>query len=363
VAFFLPHLGGGGTERTVTTLANGLAGRGYRVDMVLVQAVGVYRSALQGDIRVFDLNAINSYASLPRLGAYLHDRRPLVLVSALNVTNLIALLARWLSGSQSRIAIRIENMISMQRRVPWKKAVEKGLLTLLYPHADKIIAVSRAVAADAAQYAGLAPSRIDVVYNPVITSEHGLNQLRAPAQPWFAEGCPPVILGAGRLTPQKDFVTLLEAFALLRQQRQARLVILGEGNERDALLALARKLNIESDVEMPGFVPDPFSFMKSCAAFVLSSIYEGLPTVLIEALASGCAVVSTDCPGGSREILADGVYGELVPVGDAAAMADAIGRVLDGTRKYVDAAWLDQFRIESVLDRNLEILGLHPEPN
>ena len=136
-------------------------------------------------------------------------------------------------------------------------------------------------------------------------------------------------------------------------------MILGEGNQRDELLSLSRELGVDNDVEMPGFVQDSYSFMRGCEVFVLSSIYEGLPTVLIEALASGCAVISTDCPGGSREILADGIYGDLVPVGDAKAMAGAICGILDGNRKYVDPAWLDQFRIDPVLDQNLKVLGLY----
>ena len=239
----------------------------------------------------------------------------------------------------------------MQRRIPWRKALEKVLLKLIYPHADRIIAVSRAVAADASKYLGLPPSRIEVVYNPVIMPSLFNSESQVPLHPWFAEGCPPVILGAGRLTPQKDFVTLLKAFAIIRQERPARLIILGDGLERNRLLGMAREMRIENDVDMPGFVADSFSLMKSCAVFVLSSVYEGLPTVLIEALASGCPVISTDCPGGSREILADGAFGELVPVRDPTAMAAAIGRILAGDRKYVNAAWLDQFRIEPVLDQ------------
>ncbi len=362
VAFFLPDLGGGGTEKIVVTLANGLFERGYRVDVVLVRAEGVYRRLLKETIEVVDLKAMNSYFSLPALVAYLRSRRPRVLISSLDLTNLVALIAHWISGSRALVAIRIENIVSAQRRTPWKKGLEKRLLSWLYPRADRIIAVSGAVATDAAHYIGIAPSRIDIIYNPVITEEHSAEAIQAPVHPWFAEGCPPVILGVGRLTAQKDFVTLVQAFALVRRQRLVRLIILGEGEERDRLLALARELNVEEDIGMPGFVQHSYSFMKRCKVFVLSSIYEGLPTVLIEALASGCSVVSTDCPGGSREILSDGAYGELVPVGDALAMADAICGALDGNPKPVNPAWLDQFRIDHVIDQNLKILGLPAHP-
>ena len=210
VAFFLPHLGGGGTEKMVVTLANGLASRGCVVDMVLVRAVGVYRRALLESIQVVDLNAINSYFSVLGLAAYLRERQPQVLVSSLNVTNLLAVVARWLSGSESQVAIRIENTISVQRHVRWKKEVEKILLAWLYPRADKIIAVSRAVAVDAAQYIGLAPARIDVIYNPVISAEHSANGVDGPTHPWFAEGIPPCSFGCGPLNCAKGFCHIVE---------------------------------------------------------------------------------------------------------------------------------------------------------
>jgi len=360
VAFFLPHLGGGGTEKMVVTLANGLSARGYAVDMVLVQAVGMYLETLSKKIRVVDLNAKNSYLAVPGLMAYLRRCRPQVLVSSLSLTNVLALIAARLARSHTRVAIRVESTVSAQRRTPWKKALEKPLLSWVYPWADRIIAVSGVVAADAAQYLSIERAKIDIIYNPVLTAEHQTASVPRPAHPWFAPGCPPVILAAGRLAPVKDFATLITAFAELHRRRLAHLMILGEGEERSSLLSLARELNVVDDVELPGFTPDSYAFMKSCKAFVLSSLYEGLPTVLIEALASGCAVISTDCPGGAREILADGAYGDLVPVGDAKSMAAAIERILDGDRKHVDPAWLNQFRLETVLEQNIRILGLPP---
>jgi len=155
---------------------------------------------------------------------------------------------------------------------------------------------------------------------------------------------------------------LLRAFALVRRKRMARLLIFGEGEERDTLEKLARELGVEEDVDLPGFVENSFSYLRRATAFVLSSLYEGLPTVLIEALASGCSVISTDCPGGAREILANGKYGDLVPVGDADAMADAICRILDGKAHSVDQEWLEQFELNHVVDRTLRMLGLPEKP-
>lgn len=362
VAFYLPHLGGGGTEKMVTTLANGLSARGYNVDMVLVRASGTYLQTLSRSIHVVDLEAKNSYLSLPGLMTYLRHRCPQILVSALSLTNLLALIARGLAGSPSRVAIRIENSVSAQWRAPWKKMLEKPLLAWVYPWADVIIAVSRAVATDAAEYLRIPLPRIEVIYNPAMTAPQEVAGASGRPHPWLAEGCAPVILGVGRLTRAKDFATLIQAFAEIRRRRPARLIILGEGDERAALESLAEELRVTEDVDLPGFVSDSKVFMKACKVFVLSSRYEGLPTVLIEALASGCSVISTDCPGGSREILAGGAYGELVPVADARAMAAAIDRALDGERHNVDSAWLDQFRLETVIDQNIKILGLPPRP-
>ena len=253
-------------------------------------------------------------------------------------------------------------MLSVQRRSWWKKPLEKALLSWIYPSADKIIAVSNAVAADAAKYMGMEPARIQVIYNPVLAAEQAMVE-DAHIHPWLADGCPPVILGVGRLTAQKDFGTLLRAFADVRRLRDVRLLILGEGEQRDQLMTLASELNIQSDIQMPGFVRNTRPYMERCKVFVLSSEYEGLPTVLIEALASGCPVVSTDCPGGSREILANGKYGELVPVGDEQAMARAICRILDGNRKRVDPSWLPQFDVEHAVNKNIRAFELPSQPN
>ncbi len=358
VAFFLPHLGGGGAEKVMVTFANEFAARGYKVDMVLVKAVGTYIGLLSEEVRVVNLGSANTYFSMPALVSYLREQQPLVLLSSLNLTNLFALLARAFSRSELRVAIRIENMISIQRRVYWKKILEKILLSWVYPRADTIIAVSRAVAEDAAKYTGIEHSLIHAINNPVITPELMDKARLTPAHPWFGNDSPPVILGVGRLTAQKDFATLLKAFALLRSRRLARLIILGEGEQRDLLVEMAQKLKIDRDLQMPGFVADPLSYMHGCQVFVLSSLYEGLPGALIEALASGCPVISTDGPGGAREILANGKYGDLVPVGDPDAMADAICKVLDGKIHPVDPEWLEQFELNYVTDQTLKLLGL-----
>ena len=357
-AFFLQDLSGGGAEKIMSGLANELARRGFKVDFVLVQATGVNLKSLDDKIRVVDLKSKNTYQCLPALMRYLKGRRPRVFLSSLDLTNLMALIARRITGVKTRLVIRIEILESAQKRPALKKWLEKFLLTALYPWADEVVAISTTVAEDIIDYAKLPANKVHVVYNPVVTPEL-LNKAKEDAgHEWFKKGSPPVILGAGRLTEQKGFETLLEAFALVRKKTEARLIILGEGELRPSLETISQRYGIEKDVDLHGYVENPYSFMRQSSVFVLSSKWEGSPSVLIAALACGCPVVSTDCPGAVREILADGAYGDLVPVGDATAMAEAIEKVLNGGGKHAAANWLDQFSIEKVTDQTMKVLKL-----
>ena len=176
---------------------------------------------------------------------------------------------------------------------------------------------------------GFEPGKVRVVYNPVVDRELIAKAKSSLDNPWFEPGNPPVFLAVGRLTEQKDFLTLIKAFAMLRKQRLARLIILGEGECRSELEAMIKTLEISEDVCLPGFVQNPYAYMSHASAFVLSSRHEGLPTVLIEAMACGCPVVSTDCPSGPKEILESGKYGSLVAIGNSVALADAMIQTLE----------------------------------
>jgi glycosyltransferase involved in cell wall biosynthesis len=226
-----------------------------------------------------------------------------------------------------------------------------------FREAEAILAVSNGVADDLAAVAALPRQAIRTIYNPVVTPDL---QARASApldHPWFAPGAPPVLLGVGRLAAQKDFATLIRAFARVRARRPVRLMILGEGKKRRELEELADSLGVRQDLALPGFEENPFAYMARAAVFVLSSAYEGLPGVLIQAMASGCPVVSTDCPSGPMEILEHGSYGPLVPVGDDIAMAEAIQTVLDAPpsqeRLRVRAA---EFSMDRAVEQHLEVL-------
>jgi glycosyltransferase involved in cell wall biosynthesis len=175
----------------------------------------------------------------------------------------------------------------------------------------------------------LPKERVATIHNPVFRSDITLLSSERLDHPWLVQRDIPVVVGAGKLKPQKDFKTLLRAFAIVRQQRPVKLIICGEGRERDSLMGLARELGIETDVDLIGSVRNLYAVLARASVFVLSSAWEGLPNVLIEALACGCPVVSTDCPSGPAEILDNGAFGRLVPVGDAIRMADAIRQTLE----------------------------------
>ncbi len=325
IALFLPNLAGGGAERILVTLGRELGSRGYAVDLVLVEASGPLMAEAT-DLNIVDLSANRASRALPKLARYLRALSPALLLSSLRHTNIIAVGARLLARTPTRIVVREANTASIAARHATRSRLILSLLRPAYRIADGVIAVSDGVAADLQQNLGVPARKITVIPNPTITQAvfDGMAEAVPSLDRARAQGAL-VVLAVGRLVPAKDFATLLRAFAILiRQQCNARLVILGEGPERQSLEALAAELAIDHSVAFPGFVSNPFKYMARADVFVLSSRYEGLPNVMIQAMACGCQIVSTDCPHGPREILLDGELGRLVPVGSVTELADAI---------------------------------------
>lgn len=319
-------LAGGGAERVMLTLAGAFADRGLAVDLVLTRAQGAYEDAIPPGIRIIDLKAPRIIVALPRLVRYLRRERPTVMLSALAPTNCLAVWARCLALVDTRLVLSEHSTLSKASAyaVTRRARILPRLMRWSYRWADSVVAVSEGVADDLSVMLGLARSRIVVIHNPVVTWEL-LSKAKEPLlHPWFLPGAPPVVLGVGRLMAAKDFPTLIRSFARLRRSRYARLMILGEGEHRASLEALVAELGLQQDVVFPGFVANPYQYMANAALFVLSSRWEGLPTVLIEAMACGIPVVATDCPSGPREILEGGKWGKLVPVGAEVDLAEAI---------------------------------------
>lgn len=363
LAIYLPGLLGGGAERTMLSLAKGLAGRGHAVDLVLAQAEGPYLAEVPESVRLVELNTRHlsigrTFASLPALVRYLRHQQPEALLSALRRANVTALWARRLAGVPGRVVISEQNTWSprIQQSTNWYGRMILRLAKRFYPWADAIVAVSEGTADDLAQVLGIPRERIGVIHNPGVTPELR-NKAQAPLDhPWYQPGQPPVMLAVGRLTVQKDFPTLIRAFAQVRKTRPARLLILGEGQERPALEALVTELGLKEDVSLPGFVENPYAYMARASVFVLSSRWEGLPTVLMEALYCGAPLVATDCPSGPREILRGGQYGELVPVGDSTALAQAIETALADKRPSPPPESWHPYELETVVNQYINLL-------
>jgi glycosyltransferase involved in cell wall biosynthesis len=363
LAIFLPGLYGGGAERTMLNLAVGFTERGFSVDLVLSEAVGPYLSEVPRSVRLVELNsrrlkALRTVAGLPALVRYLRMTRPHALLSALHA-NVIALWARCLAGIPQRMVICEQNTFSYdnQKLPKFYSYLMLHLVKKYYPKADSVIAVSKGVADDLAKVTKMPRRRVQVIFNPVITHEVEAKVKEKLDHPWFNNGNDiPVVLAIGRLTAQKDFNTLIEAFAKVRQKYEVRLLILGEGEERPKLENSVKEHNLEEDVMLPGFVPNPYQYLAQAALFVLSSRWEGLPTVLIEALYCKTQIIATDCPSGPREILNNGLYGDLVPVGSAAVMAQAIESGLNNPRpQNPGESWMP-YEYETIVNQYMNTL-------
>lgn len=331
IALFLPNLAGGGAERVTLTLAEGLVQRGYPVDLVAAEARGALANEVPAAVRLIDLGASKVVVSFPALVAYLRCHRPQVMLSALSHANCLAIWARGLARVKTRLIVAEHAALSQvtAHGTSVRSRILPVLMRWSYRHADGIVAVSTGVADDLARELRIARERIRVIHNPILTPVLLRKAAEPFYHPWYEVGQPQVILGVGRLAPEKDFLTLIRAFARVRRSRAARLMILGEGEERASLESLVRELKLEHDVALPGFTDNPYPYMKRSAAFVLSSRWEGLPTALVEAMACGTPVVATDCPYGPAEILENGRWGRLVPIGEPVALAESILQTLN----------------------------------
>jgi len=363
LAVFASFSGSGGVERMVVNLIRGFVALGQPVELVLVRTDSPHLARVPAEVRRIPLKVGHTLLSAPALARYLRERRPAALLAAKDRAGQAAVLARLLAGTQTPILLRLGTTLStaMADRGALRRWLRYLPIRQLYPRVERIVAVSQGVARDTATIARLPLDAISVVRNPVITPELAGQAALPCAHPWFQPGEPPVILAAGRLQRQKDFPTLLRAFARMDRAHGARLVILGEGGGRGQLERMINDLDLAGRVDLPGFQDNPYPFLSRARLFALSSAWEGSPNVLTEALALGVPSVSTDCPSWPSEILDGGRFGPLVPVGDAAALAAAIEATL---RQPLPAAVLKSAVTEYdqglSARRHLELLGLRP---
>lgn len=361
IAIFLPSLEAGGAERMSVILANAFARRGYAVDVLLARARGHFCRGLSNEITIHDMRAARTFGALPGLVRYLRRERPAALLATLSNANVVALLAARLSGVRTRVVIREACTLSTIEGEPALKTYVARLMRWTYSWADSIVVISDGVGDDLVSFLGVSRNRMKTIYNPAITRDFDARSREPVDHPWLAPGAPPLIVAVGRLTTQKDFPTLVRAFSRVRTRSQARLMIIGEGKDRVALEALVKSLGLQDQVDLLGFVDNPWRYMRAAAVFVMSSRWEGFGNVLVEAMACGVPVVSTDCPSGPREILEGGRWGALVPVGDSRALCAAILTQIEskpprGMFDYV----MKRFHEDAIVDRYLDVLVGRP---
>ena len=371
IGFVLPSLAGGGAERVFLSLASSLLSRGYSIDLVLGRCQGPYRADLPDGLRLYHTRLWDSDRQLLRychergiaakamtinpaaardwltlrrrqlgvalnpkhavfahlIARYLRRKQPRLLLSALPDADAAAIYALELTGRHLSHLIAIHANIQVQYN-----AAQREMAKALYPRADQIVAVSQGAGWELQQWAGLPAEKIQTIYNPVPAAKLDTLSQAEVTDPWFQYGQPPVILNIGRESPEKDHATLVAAFGRARQQRPLRLVIIGSLSPqyRRRLQAQAQDWAAAADLKFIDFDANPFRYLRRSAAFVLSSRGEALPMTLLEALACGVPIVSTDTDFGPREILDNGRLGKLTPVGDAPALAAALLETLNG---------------------------------
>lgn len=364
VAMFAPSMTWGGAEKMFKRLAVGFAAAGLCVDLVLVEVNGPNLQGLPAAVRVIDLKCRRVLSSVRPLARYLEREKPDVLLSTLYYANLAAVWARSLTTVSPMLILREATTVSAaaansgglrSRAIP-------TLVRLFYPRADVVVANSRGAARDLIDNVGVPRSMVRVIHNPSCGDDIPILMREIVSHPWFGDGGPPIVLSAGRLSPPKRFDLLIRAVCAARQQRPLRLVILGDGEERDRLESLLDQMGARDYVSLPGSVDNPYAYMAKAALFVLSSAWEGLPNALIEAMACGLPVVSTDCPSGPREILETCVHGpghlgSLVRPNDVDGMAQAILHELESNR---DRDMLKQqaskFRLDRAVTRYIDLM-------
>lgn len=327
VALLVSFSGTGGVERMLLNLAAGIAAAGYGVDLLTIRRDSPHLQTLPAGVRHLPLPGGHAWAAIPALVRYLRRQPPAALIAAKDRANRAAVLARALAGPSLPLplALRLGTHLGGVRGA--RRSAGDCLRGAFYRRADAVIAVSQAMADDLVPRMGLPSNRVRVIRNPVVTPALADLAAAPSPHPWLEEGVP-VVVGMGRFTRQKDFPTLLQAFARLCGHTPARLVLLGDGTGRAVCTQLAHELGIADRVLLPGFAINPYAWLARARLFVLSSRWEGSPNALAEALALGVPCVATDCLSGPRELLAEGRYGALVPVGDAPGLADAMRATL-----------------------------------
>lgn len=353
VSFVLADLKGGGAERMTLRLASGLAVQGIKTELVVFSRSGELVAEVPDYLKVTDLGTKRSSRSIGALVRHFRTSKPAVAFTTLHHTSITVRLALMLAATQTRLVIRIANHIGEIRasRSWFSSRVLESMLHWTYRGANLLTTVSQDLTKELGKFLGGSGPKIVTHYNPVIDARFLEIAGRPAKHSWLQQPrTGPVIVTAGRLAPQKDHASLIKAFKLVNDIRPARLIIFGDGPEREALTNLAETLGIADSVDLPGFDNELAASLAQADLFALSSKWEGLPGVLIQALALGIPVVSTDCPTGPAEILEEGRWGRLVPVGDHVALAEAMLDALANPKEQAPEVSTERFQAQSAIE-------------
>jgi len=358
IAVFAPSFGFGGAEKMTINLCRGFSEANLHVDLLIKNTHIPFKELLNNPVRIIELKR-NKNDLISQLSNYLTINKPKILLSTKGGDK-EAIEAKYKTKLDVKVVLRHGTTFSKrdEKKFFLKRIISHHKLKKIFPKADLIVAVSKGVAKDIIKITKVPEQKVKVLPNPTIVPEMFEMAKQSIDHPWFVEKKYPIILGAGGLRKSKDFPTLIRAFKILRSKIPAKLVILGEGRQRKKIESLVYKLGLTNDVWLPGFRENPYSFMKQADLFVLSSLWEGSPNVLIEAMALGTPVVSTDCPSGPGEILENGKYGKLVPPAKPHKLAKAILETLKNPKAsdFLKKA-VKKYSIENSIHAYLKALG------
>lgn len=334
IAYFIPVYRGAAMARWALNITDNLDPQKYAVSFVGLTIEGSFKGQIPSYVRLVNLGDIYAPGIFFKLIVYFRKERPDIFVSAFPHINTISIIAKIISKVKTKVVLTehnhffllVSNASNIFRRF-FGLYILPQVMRLFYPLADSVICVSNGVAKSILDVVNV-KDKIVVIYNPVVHDKIYQLANESIDHPWFLDPKIPIVLAAGRLVRQKDYPTLLRAFALVTQKIPARLVVLGEGPELKKLQVFCRGLGIMDQVAFLGLQKNPFNYMKMASVFVLSSLHEGFGNVIVEAMACGTPVVATDCKSGPGEIIEDGKSGILIPVQDFGALAEAIIKVL-----------------------------------
>lgn len=362
IYFVIPSLGGGGAERVLVHLLRGLDSRKFDVNVVLFKKEGIYLDDVPGTVAIHSVDHVlrsrlwygfGWLFLLSKLGRLLRSQKPEIIVSFMWYSNFVVLMLRAMRLIRSAVIVSERYTLSFSYEGKVTELIRSNVVRFVYPFADKIVAVSEAMSKELNRLYNIPPTKISVIYNPVDFKKIEEASEERVDHPWFRDSIP-VLIAAGRLSPQKGFSYLIRAVSILKNESLIRLIILGEGDERKNLQQLIDRLGLQNQVELIGFQKNPYKYFSRATIFVLSSLYEGFPNALVEAMVLGVPCIATRCPTGPEEIIMDGVNGLLVPTADEKVLAEAIIRLLkdpalrkqlaEGGRKRAE-----DFRVEKIV--------------